>query len=348
MDIDARLEGIFDKARSRIALSKDDCKYLLSFDERSREAALTCLMGREAMREKCGNAAVILGQIAVAVSPCPGGCKFCTFGEQHTTFSHFRIDEAQLEAGMADFCRYGDLYALYLMTMHNYDLEHYLRIVQHARKVAPPVTNIWANIGDSDYSRLCEIRDAGVAGIYHVCRLREGVDTALDPRDRIRTMENALKAGLQVFTCCEPIGPEHSVDELVDNIFIGFEVGVHQHAAMRRIAVPGSPLGGFGQISNLRLAQITAVIVLASMGVPSMSFVGVHEPCELAYMAGANLATAEVGANPRDASQNAKSRGIDMAACRRLYFESGFEYILRGDDTKIPLSFEYLVETQSL
>ena len=66
----------------------------------------------------------------------------------------------------------------------------------------------------------------GVEGIYHVCRLREGTDTELRPEDRIATMRHAKEAGLKVFTCCEPIGPEHTVDELVDSVFLAIDLGL--------------------------------------------------------------------------------------------------------------------------
>ena len=262
MNIDLKLEKIFDKARSSIALTREDCAFLLSFDEKSYESALIRATANDVVRKKTDNSAIILGQIGVDVRPCPGRCKFCTFGELHTKFEPSKMSEEELEQKMHEFCDKGDLYGLYLMTMHEYDLDNYLRIVEHARKVAPATTQIWANIGDSSYEDLKAIHDAGVSGIYHVCRLREGEDTELDPKDRIRTMENAKKAGLELYTCCEPIGPEHTIEELVENIFIGVEMGVYQHAAMRRVAVPGAPLAERGQISELRLAHIAACIAL--------------------------------------------------------------------------------------
>jgi len=349
MRINPRLEEIFEKAWTSVPLNREDCKYLLNVDEKSYEGALVRNTASSVIRSKNDNSAIILGQIGVDIKPCPGGCKFCTFGEHHTKFKPFMISRDELEQKMTEFCKDGDLYGLYLMTMHNYDYEHLLNVIRDAREIAPATTQIWANIGDSDYDRLREIRAAGVTGIYHVCRLREGVDTALDPKQRVQTMENARKAGLEVYTCCEPIGPEHTVDELVENIFIGIELGVYQHAAMRRVAVPGTPLAERGQISNLRLAQIIAAIALTSATLPTLAYMGLHEPCELGYLAGANIVTAESGANPRDTrTDTARGRGMDLAASRRLLFECGFDYLRRGDESRIPLNFDYLVKTNSL
>lgn len=349
MQIAPRLECIFEKAWNGVALDREDCKYLLSVDEKSYEGALIRSTASSIIRAKNDNSAIILGQIGVDVKPCPGGCKFCTFGERHTKFKPSMMSGDELEEKMAEFCRAGDLYALYLMTMHEYDFDHYLEMIRQARKTAPSFTQIWANVGDTGYEQLREIRAAGVTGIYHVCRLREGVDTDIDPQNRIATMENAKRAGLEIYTCCEPIGPEHTVDELVENIFIGIEMGVYQHAAMRRVAVPGAPLAERGQISELRMAQIVAAIALTSVTVPTLAYMGVHEPCVQGYLSGANIITAESGANPRDTVEDTlRGRGMDMAACRRMLYECGFDYLRRGDERKIPLNFEYLVKTNSL
>lgn len=349
MKITPQLDKILEKAWSHIPLDRQDCKYLLSMDERSYASGILRAAAASIIRSKNDSSAIILGQIGVDVTPCPGGCKFCTFGEDHTKFKDSHLDEKELEKKIVEFCKYDDLYGLYLMTMHEYDLERYLKTIRKAKALAPKTTQIWANVGDSSLEAFQEMKKAGVTGIYHVCRLGEGLDTKLNPDDRIQTMGNALDAGLELYTCCEPIGPEHTIDQLVDNIFIGIEMGITQHAAMRRVAVPGSPLAEYGQISELRLAHIVAVISLCSVTVPTMAYMGVHEPNELSYAAGANIITAESGANPRDCQEDtAKNRGMDMARCRKMLFECGFENIRRGDESKIPLNLDYLIKTNSL
>lgn len=347
-NFDMQFQNILEKAENGIPLNREDCRYLLHLDEKSLEAGVLRATAASIIRSKNENSAIILGQIGVDVKPCSGGCRFCTFGEKHTHFNCVRMSEEELAQKVEEFCHYGDLYGLYLMTMHDYDMEQYLKSVELARKIAPPTTQIWANVGDTTLEGYQALHEAGVTGIYHVCRLREGIDTDLRPEDRIKSMHNALEAGLELYTCCEPIGPEHSVDELVDNIFIGIEMDIYQHAAMRRVAVPGAPLAHYGQISELRLAQIVAVIALASATVPTMAYMGAHEPNELCYTAGANIITAESGANPRDnSSDTAKNRGMNMARCRKMLFECGFDYLRRGDESKIRLDFDYLVKTDS-
>ncbi|MEL7564747.1 MAG: hypothetical protein AAGU27_07680 [Dehalobacterium sp.] len=349
MKIEAQLAQILEKAWCDIPLTRQDCKYLLALDETSFASGLLRSTASSVIRSKNDNSAIILGQIGVDIAPCPGGCKFCTFGDGHTKFTSRQMSEEELDEKIGSFCRYDDLYGLYLMTMHEYDVDHYLKIIRHAKRAAPETTQIWANIGDASLDILKEIRQAGATGIYHVCRIGEGTDTNLKPEDRIQTMRNALDAGLELYTCCEPIGPEHTMDQLVDNIYIGIEMGITQHAAMRRVMVPGTPLAKYGQISELRLAHIVAVISLCSVTVPTMAYMGVHEPNTLSYAAGANIITAESGANPRDnQGDTSQNRGMDMARCREMLFECGFSNIRRGDESKIPLNLEYLLQTNSL
>jgi biotin synthase len=165
-----------------------------------------------------------------------------------------------------------------------------------------------------------------VTGAYHVLRLREGIDTALDPERRKATIRTIKDAGLDWWYCCEPIGPEHSPRELAEQLFLGIEYGCVGHAAMRRVHLPGFPLAVHGQISELRLAQVTAVVALATLACPQTRAIGVHEPNLLGLTAGANSLFAEAGANPRDTHEDtAEHRGRDIKDCKRMLYEAGFE-----------------------
>ena len=68
---------------------------------------------------------------------------------------------------------------------------------------------------------------------------KEGIPR-IDPRTRFKTIQAARDAGLRVGTCVEPIGPEHSAEEIAEKILIGREINPCFSGAMRRINVPGS------------------------------------------------------------------------------------------------------------
>lgn len=348
MHFDKKLSAILTKVQNGEAPSKKDCVYLLEFDENSLEAAMIRATANDLTRQKNENSAIILGQIGIDVAACTGNCKFCVFGQDHARFPEKRLTDEEIIQKLHEFTDVGDLYGLFLMTMHTYELETMLNAVRIAKRIAPKTTQIWANVGDSDLDTFKEMKKAGVKGAYHVCRIGEGRDTSLNPKDRRKTMENIIDAGLELYTCCEPIGPEHTPQELVDNMFIGIELGCTQHAAMRRVAVPGVPLSVHGQITELRLAQIVAVVTLAASRVKNLTYVGVHEPNLLGYTSGASIVTAESGANPRDAVlETLSNRGMTTANCRKMLFEAGFRNIRRGDESKIPLNINYLKETKS-
>lgn len=343
------LQRILDKADKREKITKEECIYILNLPPESYEAGLVRSKANALIREKNDNAAIIIAQVGVDIHPCEAKCKFCSFGEGHTGMPSMKIDKGYLKKTIDEFCKEGDLYGIYLMTMMDTDQEYFLEMIRYAREVAPPETQIWINTGDNEKEFYEAAAQAGAVGAYHVCRLREGEETQLDPQVRINSMKNIKAAGLDLFSCCEPVGPEHSIEELADSIMLCVDLGVTQFGAMKRIAVPNSPLYGDNQISNLQMAHIMGCVGLAYASVESAQFFGVHEPSELGYLSGANFVTAETGANPRDiALDTSKSRGWDMNRCRKLLFESGFDKILRGDGSVIELNYDYLVKTDSL
>ena len=142
--------------------------------------------GRRGFPAEFGNQAMLLGQIGIETAPCPGKCGFCVFGEGHTQFESTRhVDVRKLSSRARAFAERGDLYALFLMTMHTFEFDNLLAVIDEARRCIPPQTQIVVNIGDFSLDQARVLRSAGVHGAYHVCRLREGVDTSLSPSSAV-------------------------------------------------------------------------------------------------------------------------------------------------------------------
>jgi biotin synthase len=286
---------------------------------------------------------MLLGQIGIETAPCPGKCGFCVFGEGHTQFEASRLSTAEIIARARAFAERGDLYALFLMTMHTFEFDNLLAVIDEARHAIPPQTQIVVNIGDFDLEQAKALKSAGVHGAYHVCRLREGVDTSLSPTQRRATFRVIRDAGLDFYYCCEPIGPEHTPEELVEQMFLGVEYGCFQHAAMRRVFVPGLPLADRGQITELRLGQVVAVVALATLGCRETQNIAIHEPNLIGLTSGANVVYAETGANPRDTeADTSANRGLDMAGARKMLYEAGFSSLRRGDQSSAALGLAAL------
>jgi len=340
MKIARPIERIFDAAMEGKVPSRQECLLLLGFPDTSPEAAILRATADAVSRKRFGNQGILQAQIGLETSSCPGGCGFCVFGEGHSVGARRSLSDEEILLKAQEATADGDLKTLFLMTMHTFDLERFLEIVCKVKTVIPSHTQIIANVGDFDLSQAQMMKASGIAGAYHVCRLREGIDNKLDPAVRKKTLGAIREAGMDLYFCVEPIGPEHSNEELMDQMAIGFEYGCTQHAAMRRVAVPGTPLCGRGQITELRQALVVAVVTLASLGCPVVKNIGVHEPNLLGLTAGANAISAETGANPRDTEvDTAGNRGRNCSSGRVMLWEAGFTSLQRGDGTTIPLSF---------
>ncbi len=344
MFADKRNESVLKAALNGEAPGKAECLYLLGLQPESLDASLLMATADAVSRRRFGNNAVLLGQIGIDTAACPGNCRFCAFGKDHTSMPTGKLSLDEICRRAHAFADAGDLFALFLMTMHEFDLDRLLETVATVRGELPVHTQLVMNLGDFDIGQARQLRSAGVNGAYHVCRLREGTDTDLDPEARKKTFRVIKDAGLDFYYCCEPIGPEHSNEELVEQMFLGIEYGCFQHAAMRRVYVPGVPLSCNGQITERRLAQVVAVVTLATLGCPETENIAVHEPNLLGLVAGANVVYAESGANPRDERADTTGhRGLDMAGCRKMLYEAGFARLLRGDGTDVSLNLDYLL-----
>ncbi|MBC8443403.1 hypothetical protein H8D79_01615, partial [PVC group bacterium] len=218
-----RLDRILTAALDDCGPSRDDCAYLLGLPSESLESATLMAVADTVSRRRFKNEAMLLGQIGLETVPCPGNCKFCAFGKSHTAFERTELPMEEILLRAHSFADGEDLYALFLMTMHELEFERILSIVETVRDEIPSHTQIVVNVGDFGLAQAREMRSAGVNGAYHVCRLREGVDTDLDPQERKKTFSVIREAGLHFYYCCEPIGPEHAAQELADQIFLGIE-----------------------------------------------------------------------------------------------------------------------------
>jgi biotin synthase len=343
MKMEAKTANILENAFSDVAPSYEECKHLLELDGASPEALALRAAAAAIVRRKSQNAALIYGQIGVEVSPCEANCSFCSFAKEYTAFESMRLDDDVLVQKTKEFCDGGDMFGLCIMTMHKYDLAFFLKAVQIARREAPPSTRIVSNIGDTDYEAFAEMKAAGLDSVYHVCRLGEGKYTTLHPARRWNTLENAKKAGLDLLDTLEPIGPEHTSDELLEHIFRVIDLECLITGAMKRVPVPGTPFAATGTVTDFRISQIIAVEALATLRMKRYPNFLIHEPGPLGLISGANLISAETGVNPRDtAGDTSQGRGLDVDACRRMLYEAGFTHLRCGDDTLVALTPEYI------
>jgi biotin synthase len=312
------------KARDGESFTKDDLVHMLGYPPESRESYQIMAEANRISKDLTGNKAEVHAQLALNRGPCPGNCAFCSFAQVNGVFKdETRLTPEQAVAYVEEFEADG-ANAIFVMATAHYPFEQFIEISQEIRRHHQPETIMIANVGDQSLERAQAIKEAGFTGVYHALRLREGIDTRLSPQVRKESIRNFQEAGLRVGTCVEPVGPEHSNEELAEAILFTGSFDAAFSGAARRIAIPGTELARRGMITELRMAQIVAVTRLCV----SRTIRGncTHEPCTLGGMAGANLFWAEVGANPRDITEKTEEgRGETVAKCRTLLCESGWD-----------------------
>ena len=260
-------------------------------------------------------------QLALNLAPCLCNCQFCSFAQSNGIFKEETRLSPEQAVGYAKRFEAGGANAIYIMSTAHYPFELFIEMSQEIRRNLKANTMMIANVGDQSLEHAKKIKETGYSGVYHALRLREGLDTTLSPNARKNSIRNFQEAGLSVGTCVEPVGPEHSNEELAEAILFTGSFNPSFSGAARRIAIPGTQMASRGMISELRLAQIVAVTRLA---VPR-NVLGncTHEPCALGAIAGANLFWAEAGANPRDVEEKTEEgRGETVESCKRIFRES--------------------------
>lgn len=259
--------------------------------------------------------------IGVNVEPCPMDCRFCSLTKGAGIFTErteFPYEQVLAWAKLAQ-ARSAD--GLNIMTTGIYSFEKLLEIGK-LLKVAVS-TPLVANTRDINHKEGERLLEAGFVGFYHAVRLGEGRDTPFSREKRIATISVLRDVGLLWMNCVEPVGPEHSHEEIVDLMFLAREYRAAYSGAMRRINFPGSPMSKYGMVNELELAKITAVSRLVMGDIPKAHCT--HEPNVASLMAGANLLFPEVGSSPRDdRPDSSKGIGRDAEDCRRMLTEMGW------------------------
>lgn len=336
--MDREIIRLFEKAYAGQSITKKECVKLLSLEDASAEVSVMRGLASAIVRERTNNTGVIFAQIGLQCYPCKGNCSFCSFAESYTQMPAIQMDDAAIASATKSFTGGDQLFGLWLMTMADYDLDEYLKMVQVAKNNIIGSTNLYTNIGDTSYEAFAEIKAAGLNGVYHCWRLGEGKDTLFSSEQRKQTMKNAKKVGLDILDALEPIGIEHTPEEMAEHIFFSMEMETIQYGAMKRISVPGTPFENTPEITSFTLSKYAAAVVLSMAGMKKLPWIGIHEPSIHGYMSGANLITAETGVNPRDTvADTLQNRGIDIADCRRILKDAGYKYGARGNGSRFEL-----------
>jgi len=322
------IEEILKKSLEGISLNKDEISSLFRIPLFSEESAMILAASRRKSESASNGLAEVHAQVGLNIAPCPKNCAFCSFAAKNKVFTEsveISADEAVTKAKQFET---DGANAVFVMSTADYPFGKYLDISREMRKSLRRETILIANVGDFTREQARQLKDAGFSGIYHAVRLGEGRDTNISVSKRLTTFNNAREAGLSLGTCVEPVGNEHSVEELVEKTIITRDARPVYSGAARRIPIPGTSMAQYGIVSEARMAHILAVVRLSlSSDVPGNC---THEPNVIGAAAGANLLWAEAGSNPRDTEKETEGkRGMTVNDCIQVLQEAEWQ-VLQG------------------
>ena len=320
---DKNVLEIIDKAMEGNGLTREETRDLYSVGPYTKEAALIRWAGQELSMQATGGIAEIHAQIGLNATTCPKNCLFCSFARVND------VRKGVYEVPKADVLEYAKRYVdqganlLLMLTTASYKFEMLEDMVASVREVIPADMPLLINTEDLSLERAKRLKAAGAQGAYHAVRMREGVDTTIPVEERMATFANLREAGLKLSTCVEPVGPEHTPDELTEATFRCIESDPKTSGVGRRISVPNTKLYDRGMLNDVEVAVMVAIYRLAT-GIDYQ--LNCSAGTSMAASAGANLAWAEVGTNPRDTVERTEhgGRGDNIAQLRKMFAGVGW------------------------
>jgi biotin synthase len=322
------VRDIIKKSFDGLIVNQEEIASLFKVPLFSEESAMILAASRKKSESASNWLAEVHAQVGLNIAPCPKNCAFCSFAPRNKVFQEkveIPIEDAvrkaqQFEADGAN--------AVFVMSTADYPFEKFIDFSREIRKSLRPETILVANVGDFTKEQAIELKDTGFSGIYHAVRLGEGRDTSIQVETRLETFKNAKEAGLLLGTCVEPVGSEHTIDELVEKTIITRDAKPVYSGSARRIPIPNTKMAGYGIVSEAKMAHILAVVRLAlGYDIPGNC---THEPNVIGASAGANLLWAEAGANPRDTEKETEGqRGMTVQDCVRVLEEAEWK-VLQG------------------
>lgn len=306
--MDAKVKDLVDQvlheARKGATQDYDTIVRLLSIDPTSQEAAYMQEQARLFGLEVSGGVAKIAGAIGVDLAPCKMNCGFCSFGDDWGLVREPKTLSLEEVIELArDYAQAG-VNVITLRTTEFFPVTTLCSWIKRIREEVPGTYELNLNVGELTPKAALACYEAGASSAYHVWRMGEGTDTPFDPEVRKRSIKVIAESPLKLGSCIEPIGPEHTNEEIAEHICFVLSMHPNTTGVMPRIPVPGTPLGDVPMLSRERLRHIAAVLRLAAGS--NVLTVTMHPDDELGLEAGTNGFSVERGAIPRDVEHSKK------------------------------------------
>ncbi|MDO9573394.1 MAG: radical SAM protein [Candidatus Contubernalis sp.] len=316
---------LLERAVSGEGISWEEATELLRLNPESEEVVPVLEAARESARKFSNNQGKIWAAVGVDYQPCPWNCRFCSHGEKWGIMkSSGEWSEERVVQAAVEFNRQG-AYWITLRTTQDYGIDRLCDLGKVVLKNLGKPSYLVANTGDFNREEAEKLLEAGFTYVYHPYRLREGIDSGIDPEVRLKTVKAIAESNLKLVYLAEPIGPEHLPEEIAGEIFRALSFGAVTIGGMARVPVNGTPLGDQGNISENFLALVTAVCRLA--GGSRITDVCSHPPSSKILQAGANALVVETGAVPRDVEESiCEWQLFTIDSAHLLFQEAGYKY----------------------
>lgn len=313
-----------DKCLNGILLTKEEIVRLLSIPLNSDEDLYLRQVARSVATKKTNNLGYIWSAIGLDYAPCIMNCKFCSFGDKWNIIKEKKVLTKEEILSRVKIQVEGGAHYIVLRTTEFFSIDDLLNLVHLIKTNIQGDYRIVLNIGEFDLKIANELFQAGVWGIYHTIRLREGVDTSFKVEFRQKTQDAVMNSPLHLVTLVEPIGVEHHNEELADAFLMNVHYQTIINGAMARVPVKGTPLGNFSALSSNRLAQITAVLRLSGGNI--VKDICVHPACLEAFQSGGNVMVVETGAIPRDVNYSVEDWcKMNIQSAHKLLNAAGYD-----------------------
>ena len=320
----ALIDEVEAEARKGAVQDEQTILQLVKLESTSEATAYLIERARAFALEVTGGKARIAGAIGVDLAPCKMNCKFCSFGDEWGLVREKSILSKEQVVEMARAYVEAGVSMVTLRTTEFYDLNVINDWVRAIRESVPGVYEINLNVGELTPEMCNACYEAGVSSAYHVLRMREGIDTPFDPEVRKRTIRTIVDSPLKWNTCIEPIGREHTDEEIAERMAFVCSLRPHSIGIMPRVPVPGTPLGDIPMLDRQRMRHLVAILRLAAGS--TVPYVTMHPDDALGLEAGTNGFSVERGAVPRDTKySDGEWRGLTAARAVEILRESGYE-----------------------
>ena len=321
-DIDF-IEDVYRRSESDpFTITREDILRMLSFDPESDEMEYLGRKARELARKK-GNTGSIGVAFGLDYRPCSASCNYCSFGEKWGLMKDdyeipvediIEMIKERLSKGYKKFT---------IRTTEYYSIDKLCEIGKAIRSAVKERFMLSVNTGELSPEDCEKLYQAGYNSAYHTLHLREGKDTMFAPEERLATMRNIKNSKLRLTCGVDPIGIEHTDEEIADIILTLREFEPVSLCSMKRINPKGTPVGDLAEVSDSRIAQIAAILRISTR----CRNISAVPPNRKAMEWGAGGTSVGTGANPRDSVHDHSTVGkwrFDQSKVAEMMKEAGY------------------------